>query len=392
MWSVCVRGKKKSPMFSYQKTNRYFAQIANGLEDIGEQELGMLGAKEIKQAYRGLYFEADPATLYRINYCSRLCSTISASLLRFDCHSTKYLYKTAMKMPWETLLQKDGKFIISATTSNSRLKHSLYAAQCLKDAIADYFTNKFGIRPSIDKENPDLWLDLHIDKNKANISLNTSGDSLHKRGYRVESVEAPMQESLAAAIIDFSEWDGSQPLIDPMCGSGTLLSEALIKQCRLPAGFSRKKFGFMSMPDFDKKIWRKVKEEADSQIRPLPAGLLIGSDQDSRVLKAARKNLQVLKGGERVVLKAREYQEIKEIENSAIVCNPPYGIRLNKKTDMGDFMEEFGNFLKRRCTSSTAYIYLGKKELIKKVGLKPTWKKPLMTGGLDGVLAKYDLY
>lgn len=379
-------------MFSYQKTNRYFAQIANGLEEVGQKELALLGATEIKEAYRGLYFQADKETLYRINYRSRVCSRVSASLLRFDCHSTKYLYKTALKMPWDELLQKNSKFIISATTSNSYLKHSLYAAQCLKDAIADYFTNKYGIRPSIDKENPDLWLDLHIDKNKANISLNTSGDSLHKRGYRLESVEAPMQESLAAAIIDLSQWDGEKNLIDPMCGSGTLLSEALIKYCRLPAAFARKKFGFMSMPDYDHKIWQRVKEEEDDKIRSLPSGLISGSDQANRAVKAARRNLRVVKFGSKIALQTRRYQEIAEINNAVIICNPPYGIRLNKKSDMGSFMEEFGNFLKRRCTGSTAYIYLGKRELIKKVGLKPSWKKPIMTGGLDGVLAKYELY
>lgn len=379
-------------MFTYQKTNRYFAQTGDGFEDLASNEIEKLGGEDVKKAYRGIYFQADKKTLYRINYRSQLCTRITAPLLQFDCHSTKYLYKTAIKLPWQDLLKKNGNFIISATTSNSKLKHSQYAAQCLKDAIVDQFRDAFGERPSVSKENPDLWLDLHIDKNKALISLDTSGGSLHKRGYRVESTEAPMQESLAAAIISLTEWDGNQPLVDPMCGSGTLLSEALIHYCQIPASFNRKRFGFMAMPDYDADVWKKVKREEDEKEIPLPKGLIRGSDISGQAIKAARKNLKILPSGSSVDLMVKSYQELGEIRDAVIVCNPPFGIRLQKRDDIGLFMEDFGNFLKRKCTNSTAYLYLGKRELLKKVGLRPAWKKPLMSGGLDGVLAKYELY
>lgn len=379
-------------MFTYQKTNRYFAQIGNGLEELGKIELEQLGGVDVQEAYRGLYFQADQHTLYRINYRSRLCTRITAPLLKFDCHSAKYLHKTAIKMPWEDLLDKNGSFIISATTANSKIKHSQYAAQCLKDAIVDRFRDKFGVRPSVDKENPDLWLDLHIGNNKASISLNTSGDSLHRRGYRLESTEAPMQESLAAAIITLTGWSGEKTLVDPMCGSGTLLCEAAIKHCQIPTGFARKRFGFMAMPDYDEAVWEKVKQQEDKKIQNLPKKLIRGSDMDKKAIDVAKTNLAALAQGKNITLSVKRFQDIEEIDNAVIVCNPPYGIRMKQKTDMGLFMEEFGNFLKRKCTGSTAYIYLGKKELIKKVGLKPAWKKPLMSGGLDGVLAKYELY
>jgi putative N6-adenine-specific DNA methylase len=295
-------------------------------------------------------------------------------------------------MPWQDLLKKNGSFVISATTSNTKIRHSQYAAQCLKDAIADQFRDTFGERPSVSKEDPDLWIDLHIDNNKALISIDTSGESLHKRGYRVASIEAPMQESLAAAILSLTQWDGSTPLIDPMCGSGTLLSEALILYCHIPASFNRTRFGFMSMPDYDPVVWEKVKNEEDKKIKKLPKGLIMGSDISSQAVKAARTNLTMIPHGANVDVQVKPYQEINGIQNATIVCNPPYGIRLQKKSDMGLFMEEFGNFLKRKCTGSSAYLYLGKKALLKNVGLKPAWKKPLMSGGLDGVLAKYDLY
>ena len=379
-------------MFSYQKNNRYFAQVADGVEQIAAKEVEMLGAKEVKESYRGVYFTADKATLYRINLCSRLCSRISANLIRFDCHSTKYLYKTAIKQPWKKLISPKQSFVISSTVVNSKINHSQYASHVLKDAIVDYFKDLAGKRPSIDKRNPDLWLDLYISNNKASISVNTSGEALHRRGYRLESVEAPMQETLAATIIKFSGWDGTKPLIDPMCGSGTLLSEALMQYCRIPANTLRKRFGFQALPDFDAKVWKKVQTEIAKEARPLPERLISGSDIDPKAVQAARSNLNSLPNGKKVQLTTQAFQKIPSVNNSIIVCNPPYGVRLKKKKEAAALIKEFGNFLKRQCTGSKAFIYLGDKELLKSVGLKPSWKKQLRNGGLDGVLAKYVLY
>lgn len=379
-------------MFSYQKNNRYFAQVAEGVERIAAIELNHLGATDVKESYRGLYFSADKATLYRVNLCSRLCSRISASLILFDCHSTKYLYKTAITLPWERLLDESKSFVISATVANSKITHSQYAAQVLKDAIVDYFRNMSGNRPSIEKRTPDLWLDLHISKNKATISINTSGESLHRRGYREESVEAPMQETLAATIIKFSGWDGTKPIIDPMCGSGTLLCEALMQHSNIPANFLRERFGFEALPDFDQKIWSTVKREATASYRSVGDGLIRGNDKDSRAIKSAKTNTNNIPGGNKIQFSSKPFQQLPDIKNSVIVCNPPYGIRLQKKNEAEALIEEFGNFLKRQCTGSTAFIYLGKKELLKSVGLKPSWKKQLKNGGLDGVLAKFNLY
>ncbi|MEA3548390.1 MAG: class I SAM-dependent RNA methyltransferase [Thermodesulfobacteriota bacterium] len=379
-------------MFTYQKTSRYFAQAGHGLEDLVANELASLGAREIKPTFRGVYFDADKAALYRINYCSRLTSRILAPLLRFDCHSTKYLYQTALKINWHKLLTPDNTFAIFATVAHSKIKHSRYAALCLKDAIADYFREKDGKRPSVDTKTPDISFHLRIERNKAIISLDTSGGSLHKRGYRQEAVEAPMQETLAAAMIRFSEWDGRRPLVDPMCGSGTLLAEALMQSCRIPAAFLRKEFGFEMMDDFDESLWHRVKKEADNAIRELPPELIAGSDISGRDVSASGKNLALLPQGGKINLKTLPYQERDDLQNKLIITNPPYGIRLEKGRDMAVFMKEFGDFLKQKCTGSTAILYFGKKELIKSIGLKPSWKKPLANGGLDGVLTRYDMY
>jgi putative N6-adenine-specific DNA methylase len=381
-------------MFQYQQRNQYFAQIASGFKEIAEAELQRLGATNIIEAYRGLHFEADPETLYRINYTARLIVRVLAPLVTFDCHSDNYLYQTALKQDWSQFMTQSDTFAINAVTSSTPwLTHSQYAALKVKDAICDYFRTKTGERPNVDVQSPDLGIHLFVRTNRATISIDVSGGSLHKRGYRTASVEAPMQETLAAAIIRLSEWDGERPLIDPMCGSGTLLCEAAMSYCRIPAGFLRKKWGFERLPDFDSKAWKKVKTEADAAMRPLPAGLLTGSDVNRDSVRATRTNLNSLPGcKDRFQCLEKNVFDYPGIENSTIVVNPPYGVRLGDRDSAEVLMKEFGDFLKQRCTGCTAFVYAGDRQLLKKVGLKPEWKKELNNGGLEGILGKIDLY
>ena len=379
-------------MYSYQKSGRYFAQIAEGLEDLGQNELQDLGAQDIKPTYRGCYFSADKGTLYRLNYCSRLLSRILAPLIRFDCHSDKYLYKTASNINWPALIDLKSTFAVKANVSHSKITHSQYASLRLKDAIVDVFRKETGARPNVNTREPDILFNLHIQNNKATIYLDTSGASLHRRGYRLQTVTAPMQEIIAAAIIRLSDWHGIRPLVDPMCGSGTLLCEAMMHYCRIPAGYLRKKFGFTTLPDFDAKIWAAVKQEEDSRIRDLPQGLISGSDKSEEAIAAAKANTRCFAQGANIALSVMSMQNIKSLANSVIVSNPPYGIRLETDENIKDFMKQLGDFLKQRCTGSEAYLYFGNRQLIKNIGLKPTWKKILISGGLDGRLVKYNLY
>ena len=274
-------------IYKYQDQPRYFAQVAGGLEKAGAEELERLGAREIAPAFRGLYFDADPATLYRINYESRLLTRVLAPLTSFTCHNPDYLYRTLLEVNWSDFMNVDDTFAVFANVSNSKIRHSKYAALRVKDAIADYFRERTGRRPDVDTIDPTVWFNLHIENNHATLSLDTSGGSLHRRGYRTESTSAPMQETVAAAIIRMTEWDGETPLHDPMCGSGTLLAEALMHVCRIPAGYLRRRFGFEALPDFDRQTWTKVKEDADARIRALPDGLISGSDIDPEAVSAA---------------------------------------------------------------------------------------------------------
>jgi len=379
-------------LFAYRKNWRFFAQISEGLEEEGARELAELGAADPVPAFRGFHFGADFHTLCRINYQTRLCTRILAPLIGFDCHSTKYLYKTAVRLPWEELLGPDGTMAVTATVAHSAINHSKYAALCLKDALADHYMELYQRRPNVDRDNPDMQLNLHIDRNRALISLDTSGSSLHRRGYRRESVAAPMQETLAAAIIRLSGWDGSRPLVDPFCGSGTLLCEALMRQSRIPAGYLRQRFGFELLPEFQKRDWAGERSRTDGLIEPVGAGLISGFDLDRTAVKAARTNLSLLPGGLEVKVVRSDFRDLEGLENKVIIGNPPYGLRLGDMAGSGDLLKEFGDFLKQRCQGSEVYLYFGRREMLKQIGLRPAWKKPLKNGGLDGVLAKYPMY
>lgn len=379
-------------MYLYQKSNIFFAQVADDIKDIAESELLSLGAWDTRPIYRGISFKADLKTIYTINYCSRISSRFLAPLIRFDCHSERYLYKTASQFRWEDFLNPSQTFAVFSSVTNSSIKHSKYAALCLKDAIVDYFKGHFGKRPLIDTTQPDLWFNLHIKNNKATISLDISGGSLHRRGYRKNAVPAPMIETLAAAIIQYSGWDKAIPLYDPFCGSGTLLCEAYIYASNTPAGILRHKYGFESMPDFDGRVWRQVKEEAEKKIIPIQRDLISGSDISPEAVTYSMNNCSVIDREKVIDITKKDVFDIEAINGKMIICNPPYGIRTGLNTDLGEFYKRFGDFLKRRCNGSTAYIYFGERKYIKSIGLRPSWKKSLSNGGLDGRLVKYEMY
>lgn len=379
-------------MFQYQKDNVFFAQVTGMMEELCEKELIELGAKNTKVTYRGVAFEADLTTIYRINYTSRLISRVLAPLAAFPCHTTDALIKMAQKIPWQKIFSVDQTFAISASISKSKITNSLYASLCLKDGIADYFRDNYGKRPNVEKDTPDVRFNLHIEKDMAVISLDTSGESLHKRGYRLLAGEAPMQETLAAALIKLSNWNGESQLLDCMCGSGTILCEALMHYCRIPAQILRKKFGFVNMPGYDKKVWESIKTEYDKQIRPLPKDLILGSDRNPEAIKVARQNLSRLPYSDSIDLACKPFQQIKQFENGVLITNPPYGMRLGKLEEVQTLYKELGDFLKSNCKGTTAFIYTGEPSLRKSIGLRTSRRIPLTNGKLDGVLIQIDSY
>ncbi len=376
-------------MYDYQLNQIYTAQVADGVEDLALAELQELGGTDCVRGFRHVHFKASPQVMYRIVYRARLISRVLAPLARFACPTDQTLYNAGMAIRWTDFLTTDQTFAIFANVSKSAIGHSQYAGLKLKDAVADWFRDHTGIRPSVDPRDPDLWLHLHIHEDVATISLDVSGGSMHRRGYRVRSVEAPMNETVAAAIIRMTDWDGESSLIDPLCGSGTILCEALMHAANLPAGLLRHKFGFLRLPDFNSRLWEQ--ERAASAAVEITADLR-GSDIDAAAVEATRLNMSRLPGGDEVIVGRRDFFERVDMTGTTIVCNPPYGIRLEKNEDLSFWFKKFGDHLKRNCAGSTAYVYFGDRAWLKCIGLKPEWKKPLKNGGLDGRLAKFVLF
>jgi putative N6-adenine-specific DNA methylase len=384
--------KKAKLEYLYERESQYFAQVAESIKEIAIKELQSLGAYDLQAVFRGVWFKASKENFYKINYFSRLVSRILAPLVRFECHDKDQLYKAAKKIRWEEFLTPRKTFSIAANVAESEITHSNFAGLRVKDAIADYFRDRSNKRPSVDAKDPFIIINIHIHKNFATLAIDASGGSMHKRGYREESVSAPMQETVAAAIIDLSKWSGAQPLYDPMCGSGTLLCEALMKYCKVPAQIFRPWFGFERLPDFDTQLWEKIKKESIDNLKELGKGIITGSDISEHSVSAAKTNIMGLHFGGKINIEQKGFQDIESLENHVIVANPPYGIRMGREQNLNKFYQNFGLFLKNRCKKSTAFIYFGEPKYIKKLPLAPSWKRPLKIGGLDGKLVKYELF
>jgi len=380
-------------MFLYQRYNEYFGQVAGGLEELAARELESLGATDLKIINRGVNFCGDQETLFRINYRSRLLTRVLAPLVKFEAKTPEQLYLGAKKVDWTNIFPMEKTFAVFANVSNSLIDHSQFASLKVKDCVVDMFKTRYrGNRPNVDSKDPDLWINLHIYDNQVTLSIDCSGGSLHRRGYRLDSVDAPIQETLAAGILDIAGWDGKQKLYDPMCGSGTFLSEAWLKAGYIPPGTLRKKYGFMMLPDYDRRKWVKVKFEEDNKIKIVRGGLIKGSDIAMPNVKKTRANNARIPGGDELRVRTSDFRDLPKIENAMIVCNPPYGIRLKKGEEMQPFFKEFGDFLKQKCEGCQAFIYFGDREHIKYMGLKTSMKMPLRNGGLDGRLVWYELY
>ena len=378
--------------YIYERESRYFAQVAESVKNLALKEIQDLGGKNTQRVFRGIWFEADKSTFYKIVYLSRLVSRVLVPLVEFECKDKDALYKGARTIRWEEFLTPKKTFSIAANVSESQITHSNFAGLRVKDAIADYFRDRTNRRPSVNTQAPWIMINVHVHKDRATISIDAGSGPLHKRGYREARVSAPMQETVAAGIIALSGWHGEAPLLDPMCGSGTLLCEALMHYSRIPAQIFREQFGFERLPDFNAQKWEAVKAAADEAIRPLPRGLIRGSDIDEASVEATRTNLMGLHHGGKIDVNLSDFRQLKPVENSVIISNPPYGIRMGKDQDMKLFYNALGWFLKEQCKSCTAYIYFGDPSFIKHLPLAPSWKRDLEIGGLDGKLVKYQLY
>ena len=360
------------------------------LEPLLEEELRELGFKETRLGFRGVYVEIeDFSSVYKINYMSRLASRVLTPIEHFKVWDDRTLYRDARKIDWSAYLSPKVTFAIDFSVDHPAFRNSLYAAQVLKDAICDQFREKEGVRPSVDTAKPDVQLNLFIREGWATISLDTSGAPLHKRGYRTEGGEAPMQESLAAALLRLAHYTRDEILLDPCMGSGTILIEAALIASNTPPGYLRQKWGFFFHPRFDEKEWLRVKAEFDAKIISPIEGRLFGIDINKAQTRLTQANLR--SAGTHRWVKATEGDfrtHSPAVKPSLIIGNPPFGKRLGEDAYLGPLYDALGDFLKKQAPAR-AFILTTPDH---SVGLRPAKRHVLATGGLDARLLEFELY
>jgi putative N6-adenine-specific DNA methylase len=373
------------------EVTKYTAKTVSGLEECLKAELESLGATDLTVLKRAVTFSGDKRLLYRANYLCRTALRILQPVLTFELKKQEDLYLQVSEFPWEELMDSGNTLAIDAVNSTSVFTNTQFIALRTKDAIVDRFRNRTGMRPSVSLDNPDLRINVHIYKESCTLSLDSSGPSLHKRGYRKRQGIAPLNEVLAAGMIQLSGWDKNSLLYDPMCGSGTLLIEAAMASKAIPAGYFRDEFGFMRWRDFDAALWESLKDEEDSKIlkKRVP---IFGSDISSRVVSNAGENLGFAHFSEDVNVRVGSFESVDPPGTpGTIVCNPPYDERLQLDDIIG-FYKMIGDVLKKRYTGYQAWFISSDLKALKFIGLHPSKKIILYNGPLECRFVKFDVY
>lgn len=369
----------------------YLAKSPAGLEEVLAEEIEQLGASNIEILKRAVSFEGDQKLLYEANYLCRTALRILLPIKQFTFNNEDEFYDRIRDMKWEQYMDKDQTLAIDSTVTDSIFTHSHFVSQRAKDAIADRFRERTGVRPSVDLDNPDFRINIHIYRETVNVSFDSSGASLHKRGYHTMNAEAPLSEVLAAGMIKLTGWNGESNFIDWMCGSGTLLIEAAMIAMNIPAGQFRNEYGFMKWKDFSSELWKQVQEEARDQQREVQIEIL-GSDISSKNIKAAEVNIRNASMHKDIRLKVADFRDIKPpAGNGILVSNPPYGERI-RIDELDELYKEMGNALKRNFEGYKAWLISSDQRALKLIGLRPMAKKVLWNGQLECRFAGFDLY
>lgn len=381
-----------TPVLKQDHALNCFAAVPRGAEELAGAELAALGISDAKPGKGGVAFSTDRAGLYRANLWLRTASRVLVQLALFPCASPSELYAGVHTIAWQELITPDMTLAVDCSLRDSTLTHSGFVALKTKDAVVDRIRESCGSRPNVDTASPDVRINVHLHKNVCTISLDSSGDSLDRRGYRLERNEAPLRETLAAAVVALSGWDGSMPLADPMCGSGTIPVEAALLAAHIPPGLQRL-FGFQRWLDFDSALWERLCAEAVAGIRKLPVGLITGYDLDSRALLLAGRNSANAGLDGQIHFFHAALQEFRpEGDKGVVIINPPYGKRLGEEDDLRELYCQIGDVMKKYCRGWTGYVLTGNLELAKYIGLKASRRFVLFNGAIECRLLKYDLY
>jgi len=370
--------------------NLFIAKTFSGFEQLLLNELKTYRVKNPIMLNRAVEFEGDFNLLYKVNYCSRFTSRLLWQVQKFQFDSNESFYKKIKSVPVENYLSRTGTFAVSCTATESIFKTPLFAALVTKDAICDRFRELYGDRPDVDKENPEVQFHIHIHNNSAILYLDSSGESLHKRGYKVSSHPASINEITAAAMVAMSGWDSNCDLIDPMCGGATILIEAAMQALNIPAGYYREKFGFFKWLNFDRYVWKKIMNESSIN-DDIPIDLY-GYDINPRFLGMAKANVAKASLEEFILLNKRDMRTVKPKRTPAmLIFNPPYGERLEME-DNNTFYKEIGDALKNNFPQCKAFLISSDMNAIKHIGLKTSCRQQMYNGPLECKYYGYDLF
>lgn len=363
-----------------------------GLEEILANELRSFGAREVEIGSRAVYFKGDLGFIYKVNFRSRFALRVLKPIKEFVAIDEQAYYARIKGYPWENLINKDKTIAIRSAVHSNTFTHSQFMALKAKDAIVDRIREKTGERPNVDTDNPDFPIHIHISGEKVIVSLDSTGASLHMRGYRQLTGQAPINEVLAAGIVELSDWDPVTPFYDGMCGSGTIAIEAALKGLNMPPGLFRKLgYAFEKWPDFDQKLFETIIDSSMERISNSPVKIY-ASDASANVVAKAKKTVYNAELDEEISVSVCEFLELKPQESrGTLVINPPYGDRMNKE-DIDELYSKIGDAFKQNWKGFSCFMITGNLNALKKVGLRTSSKIPLFNGSIDCRLARYDIY
>ncbi|MDA8847427.1 THUMP domain-containing protein [Flavobacteriaceae bacterium] len=367
------------------------AKTLFGFEELLAKELTQLGAQSVKIGVRHVSFVGDKGFMYKANMGIRTAIKILKPISTFKVINETELYNKISALPWENYLKSDGTLAVGATLNGDTFTHSQYVALKTKDAIVDRFRDQTGERPNVDLRFPDLKIDIHIDRHFCTVSLDSSGESLHKRGYKIATNIAPINEVLAAGLVMLSGWDGQSDFMDPMCGSGTVLVEAAMIACNIPPNLMRNEFGFERWEDWDVDLFEKIEESLLSKTRDFHHKIM-GFDKSPSAVEKAIQNVENSKLDDFIYIKHEDFFKTQKGGDAHLhmVFNPPYGERLD--IDMESFYGSIGSTLKHKYPGTNAWMISSNMEALKHIGLRPSRKIKLFNAKLEAKFVKYEMY
>lgn len=366
------------------------AKTFQGLENVLAEELINLGADNVQKGRRMVSFTGDKEMMYKANFYLRTAIRILKPIKAFTAQNADEVYEQIKLIHWEDYLSVNDSFAVDAVVFSNEFRHSKFVAYRVKDAIVDYFKEKTGSRPSVRINKPDLLLNIHIAEKNCTLTLDSSGESLHRRGYRQEAVEAPLNEVLAAGMILMTGWDGKCDLIDPMCGSGTIPIEAALIARNIAPGVFRKEFAFEKWKDFDQEMFDEIYND-DSKEREFEHKIY-GYDNNPKAFEIATRNCKAAGVSKDILLKVQPFQQFQAPENkSMMITNPPYGERISARDLLGLY-QMIGERLKHAFQNNVAWILSYREECFDQIGLKPTAKIPLFNGSLECEFRMYEIF